>query len=915
MSTQLALTVVGGAIGSYFGYPMLGAELGGMVGGAIDQSNLKGPTVEGPRLSDLRAQTGSQGAAIVRVYGSIRLAGNAILALPIKETRTETQTDVGSGGKGSGPKATNITYSYSQTLAIGLCDGENEIVGIRKIWANGELIYNASDDADEATLRASIAATPGMVVYYGSEDQMPDPTLQAAVGAANCPAYRGLVYVVFQDLPLEKYFNRTPNLEFEVVTRGSTGSFDYYIGRQLTMGVGYWSHLGVPGFRWLPDEVGSYAIADLTYGDDADVFLGADMVVNADFTYTGSIPVISTGWGGGAHSLAFQAAPEETNAYLFDPNHPPPGGWGGSPPYAWNNSSVGTNTFINFYNRNIYGSITTISIETIPLAEIVSDICLRSGLTSDQIDVSRLTDEVNGYAIAHIQTARACLEPLQSAYFFDAVESDGKLKFIPRGQASVADIPEDDLAAHDAGSQMPDNLATVFQQETELPREVLVNYFETESAYASGIQYDRRLVGHAQQILTLNLSMSLSATKAKQIAAVALWNAWMGRNTFQAMVSRKYAQLEPTDVVTVHKGAATHTARIVGKNEAKGIITFDLARENVGTYTQTLPAVSQNAPNQSIVPIPSSDMELLDIPLLRDADDGPGFYVAASPAQDPSYWHGMSLYRSVDAGASWGLFGPAVLSPSAMGTASGALGDFHSGNIFDESNSVTVVLLDGGALSSVSELLVLSGANAALLGDEIIQYKNADLTAAHTYRLSGLLRGRRGTEWAMAGHVSGERFVALSSALVRISDGTADIGLTRSYKGVTSGTLLADAVAESFADTGRCLKPYAPVHLGGGRDASGNLVIQWIRRSRLGGEWRNNVDVPLGEASEAYEVEIWDSAFTTLKRTITGLSSPAASYSATNQTTDSGSPQSSIGVRVYQLSATIGRGYPAQAVI
>lgn len=72
------------------------------------------------------------------------------------------------------------------------------------------------------------------------------------------------------------------------------------------------------------------------------------------------------------------------------------------------------------------------------------------------------------------------------------------------------------------------------------------------------------------------------------------------------------------------------------------------------------------------------------------------------------------------------------------------------------------------------------------------------------------------------------------------------------------------------------------------------------------------MDIPLGEESERYEVEILDGS--TVVRTI-ATTSPTASYSAAEQTTDFGSPQSSMSVKVYQLSAVVGRGYAASASI
>ena len=101
------------------------------------------------------------------------------------------------------------------------------------------------------------------------------------------------------------------------------------------------------------------------------------------------------------------------------------------------------------------------------------------------------------------------------------------------------------------------------------------------------------------------------------------------------------------------------------------------------------------------------------------------------------------------------------------------------------------------------------------------------------------------------------------------------------------------------------------MQIAGTRDGSGNLTINWLRRTRIGGDWRDGVDVPLSEESERYEVDIMSGV--TVKRTITGLTTPTASYTAAQQVTDFGSAQSSVTVNVYQLSAKVGRGYAGNA--
>jgi hypothetical protein len=91
-----------------------------------------------------------------------------------------------------------------------------------------------------------------------------------------------------------------------------------------------------------------------------------------------------------------------------------------------------------------------------------------------------------------------------------------------------------------------------------------------------------------------------------------------------------------------------------------------------------------------------------------------------------------------------------------------------------------------------------------------------------------------------------------------------------------------------------------------------DLHLTWIRRTRLGGDTWDTVEVPLGEAEERYEIDILDSA--AVKRTLTATT-PATTYTAAQQTADFGAPQASIALRLYQLSPTRGRGTPCEATL
>ncbi|WP_082768017.1 phage tail protein [Ectopseudomonas composti] len=214
---QIAGAVVGAVVGFFaYGGPVgavYGAAYGAALGGALDPP--KGPTVSGPRLSDLTVQTSTYGAFIPRIYGTVGISGN-IVWLENNRLR-ETSRKKKSGGKGGGGSSTIETFSYSATFILALCQGP--IVGVRRIWCMDKLIYNAGSD-DLETIIASNQAASGWRLYLGTDDQMPDPRYEASVGAGNAPAYRGVAYLAFYDFALADFSNTLQAAQFKVEVVG-----------------------------------------------------------------------------------------------------------------------------------------------------------------------------------------------------------------------------------------------------------------------------------------------------------------------------------------------------------------------------------------------------------------------------------------------------------------------------------------------------------------------------------------------------------------------------------------------------------------------------------------------------------------------------------------------------------------------
>jgi hypothetical protein len=195
-----------------------------------------------------------------------------------------------------------------------------------------------------------------------------------------------------------------------------------------------------------------------------------------------------------------------------------------------------------------------------------------------------------------------------------------------------------------------------------------------------------------------------------------------------------------------------------------------------------------------------------------------------------------------------------------VGTALHALADGPPTG-FDEVGSLDIELADGEHwLESRDDAALANGANLAAIGSEVIQFGRAIATGERQFRLERLLRGRYGTEWAIAAHGSNEKFVLIRpGTLQEIALPPSAIGASISIR--PRGLADDDSQPVEGVVTGEAMRPPAPVDLQAEVQGDGALSLTWTRRSRLGWNWPS-ADPPLGESAERYRVTVQGSAAT-----------------------------------------------------
>jgi hypothetical protein len=532
------------------------------------------------------------------------------------------------------------------------------------------------------------------------------------------------------------------------------------------------------------------------------------------------------------------------------------------------------------------------------VSDIITRICEKSGIPSTDIDVTGITNSINGFAILAQETGAESLSKLANIFQFDFTEGE-KIIFNPLSRSVVKSIPFKDLASHEFGQTRPENYTEEITETLQLPKEIKFNYRDFQLDHRNNIVYARRqTASQTQNSESFQADIVLDRVQAQTSVNQTLIIAWTRRATKKYSLPLAYSDLEAGDRILVNNGTDTEDIVIARLESTANHLVNIEGFPYVGfSNTYTPPIANSTVPPNTIIAQGDTRLYLLDIPLIANEDADNTLYAAANGTVNG--WRGCGVFVSRDAGSNYEL-AKQITGASTVANASNTLGNF-TGSGIDNTNTLTVVLESGSSLESTTSTN-LPFTNQALIGSEIIRFTTATLTAAKTYQLSGLIRGDRGTEWAIATHGAGEKFFLLST-VSKIQGALSDIGVTRLFKAPTSDQTLGSVSSTSFTTTAKCLEPLAPLPISAYKPVN-DIIINWARRDRH--DYGATGTVKLSEFDERYEIDILNGA--SVVRTI-ATTSPTATYTQAQQTADFGSGQTAIAIKVYQLSKDVGRGF------
>ena len=546
-------------------------------------------------------------------------------------------------------------------------------------------------------------------------------------------------------------------------------------------------------------------------------------------------------------------------------------------------------------------------LEAAPLDRLVAQIITETGCVKGAVLANtppKLDGFVDGYVIDGPVSLRGAIQPLASLFGFDGRITSGKIDFSGRAIGAVSSITTADLVPNKDGSL----LETTRAQETELPNEISISYADSQNEYRTGSVSSRRLEGTSRRVSRNETSVILPRAQVQNLADVLLQEVWAAREQVKFTLGPHRLDVEIGDTISLSIDGRSRVFRVQSILDGSDRAVTAKATQP-GLYDRAVAATAPiNVPKPKFPGPPR--VHILD---LAQTPQTPAVMQRIAVFADP--WPGrMAVYQQIG-DSSYALASyvdaPALVGNTLTAFAPGVVGRFDNATRLD-------VRIASGTLASVSDAELLAGQNLlAVQGSdgawEIVQFARADLTAPMTYRLSRFLRGLGGEEVLASRSVAaGAPIVVLDQAVVSLAEGVNKLGQTASYR---IGPAYLDYTESAFVSvsttvTKKALQPYSPVRLQAKRSSNG-VVISFLRRGRVNSDAWEPVEIALGEDSESYEIEIWAGV---LKRKLVSAV-PQALYAAADELADFGAAQPQLNLRIYQMSASVGRGFPALVTV
>ncbi len=181
------------------------------------------------------------------------------------------------------------------------------------------------------------------------------------------------------------------------------------------------------------------------------------------------------------------------------------------------------------------------------LGDLILDVCIKSGITKECVDVSDLDEPLYGFLLEKDLTGSELINLLRCSYFFDIVHDENKIRFTKRGKKSSICIKKENLL------QLK-NLAYIeseFLSDKDLLSQSYIKFLDIAYDYEYKTKFSNLSYSPNNKIKGFCMPIVMESSVAKNLANVILKNSRSENCIFRFITTQIFKNIIPSDVIEI----------------------------------------------------------------------------------------------------------------------------------------------------------------------------------------------------------------------------------------------------------------------------------------------------------------------------------------------------------------------------
>lgn len=568
--------------------------------------------------------------------------------------------------------------------------------------------------------------------------------------------------------------------------------------------------------------------------------------------------------------------------------------------------------------------------EALPMSDAIAWLARAAGYEDVQIEVTGLdNDFVTGVMVADRVTFKSLIDQISIIWNFMYYVSENKLKIVKKtiGETVTSDLTingDEDFAGISGNDDIEVFRADRSASDTR-PRMIDLTYFNVDAQYKEDTVSAKRTTFPVQTAVSVGsaaykVPIIMTPRKAFNLIHNALYFAWSDQINYEFRLGQEYLCLEPSDILALTYGGNSYNVQVFeatlnadwSVSVAASEISANVSDENydydggVVDDGQTIPGPVYAKAQAFNFPLVSSPSDVYG----QQTMTWVGLMIA-----DTDNFVSANIYQLSDEGRE--LIGTLtdVILAGYMSTTLAAPTDMVFIPYREDTITLTITSGDATILEDcVDEQEWFSGKNIIMVGIdgrwEVIYWNTHTYDATtKTVVLTGLIRGRAGSDVFVGDHESTDTVVFFNEALFPAPIDVSNLTENIVFQVASPDTDVNEyfIMMDEMVVEGRAEKQWAPVHIQITSGTVGSDIdVAFRPRARVYSPLHDDsADISEDTDTITFDAEILDAGDGSVLRSFTDLVDPEFTYTAAQQATDA---QPYITVRVSAKSPVYGRG-------